>query len=225
MEKIAVAYWRFRRACRYEVGLIRQELDTATDDYYSETKWHGERVNKTDGEIEHEIGEEREAIREWENDKKNLRRMHQEGRSLEEIYDWEANWSWLADKVSDLLEEDFEEGIEPKELRESLNSKANWSDDRIWETHVRICDERIQHHRGRVVALRKEKEKNRLRLQVVKRLGNIPSKDELERLLRYEGAIERQFYKALNQLERAQRLRLGDNIPAPVEVDLNVNMG
>ena len=25
-EKIAVAYWRLRRACRYEVGLIRQKL-------------------------------------------------------------------------------------------------------------------------------------------------------------------------------------------------------
>ena len=34
----------------------------------------------------------------------------------------------------------------------------------------------------------------------------IPSRDELDRLLRYEGAIERQFYKALHQLERLQRL-------------------
>jgi hypothetical protein len=28
VEKIAVAYWRLRRAYRYEVGLIRKELDT-----------------------------------------------------------------------------------------------------------------------------------------------------------------------------------------------------
>jgi len=41
--------------------------------------------------------------------------------------------------------------------------------------------------------------------------------------LRYEGAIERQFYKALNQLERMQRLRAGDNVPPPVEVDVDVN--
>ncbi len=33
-EKIAVAYWRLRRAYRYEVGLIRDELDNATDDFY-----------------------------------------------------------------------------------------------------------------------------------------------------------------------------------------------
>jgi len=43
--------------------------------------------------------------------------------------------------------------------------------------------------------------------------------------LRYEGAIERQLYKALNQLERLQRLRLGDNVPAPVEVDVDINTG
>ena len=43
-------------------------------------------------------------------------------------------------------------------------------------------------------------------------LGNIPNKVELDRLLRYEGAIERQFYKALGELERLQRLRAGENV-------------
>ena len=59
---------------------------------------------------------------------------------------------------------------------------------------------------------------------MIKKLGSIPSKDELERLLRYEGTIERQLYKALNQLERLQRMRAGDEIPAPIELDLDVNM-
>jgi CRISPR/Cas system-associated endonuclease Cas1 len=67
--------------------------------------------------------------------------------------------------------------------------------------------------------------KNKLRLQVAKKLGNIPSRHELDRLLRYEGAIERQLYKALNQLERIQRLRAGDNVPPPLEVDVDVNTG
>ena len=42
-----------------------------------------------------------------------------------------------------------------------------------------------------MVPLEKQKQKNNLRLQVVKKLGNIPSKDELDRLLRKEGALER----------------------------------
>jgi hypothetical protein len=46
---------------------------------------------------------------------------------------------------------------------------------------------------------------------------------KIDRLLRYERAIERQLYKAINQLERQQRLRVGDNVPAPVAVDVDVN--
>jgi len=95
----------------------------------------------------------------------------------------------------------------------------------LGQTLIEICDERIVHHKEQIVSLEKQKVKNKLKLQVIKKLGNIPSRDELDRLLRYEGAIERQLYKALNQLERIQRLRLGDNVPAPVEVDVDVNTG
>jgi hypothetical protein len=38
--------------------------------------------------------------------------------------------------------------------------------------------------------------------------------------LRYEAALERQFYQALNQLERLQRRRQGETVPAPVSVEL-----
>jgi hypothetical protein len=227
LEKIAVAYWRFRRACRYEVGLIRQELDTATDDYYNKTNWLGKKTNKTEEEIELGIEEERESLEAWGKDKKDFVRMQKKGKSLEETYGWEDNWEWLEEKLIYLLEgsEDYDGYAGPKELKEFLNTHANWSDDAIWEALIGLCDEMAEPHRRQVVALEKEKEKNSLRLQVIKKLGNIPSRDELDRLLRYEGAMERQFYKALNQLERQQRLRLGDMIIAPVEVDLSVNTG
>ena len=80
-------------------------------------------------------------------------------------------------------------------------------------------------HENRIRDLEAEKERNRLRLQVVKRLGSIVPVQYLDRLLRYEGAIERQLYKALNQLERLQRLRAGDHVPPPLEVDVDVNSG
>jgi len=40
---------------------------------------------------------------------------------------------------------------------------------------------------------------------------------------KYEGSIERQFYKAIDQLERLQRIRAGDQVPAPVNIDLAVD--
>jgi len=44
VEKVAVAYRRLSRAYRYEVGLIRKELDTATDDFYSKTNYKDEKI-------------------------------------------------------------------------------------------------------------------------------------------------------------------------------------
>jgi len=81
----------------------------------------------------------------------------------------------------------------------------------------------VRPHEEEITRLEDQKQKNHLRLQVVRKLGTIPSKHELDRLLRYEGAIERQLYKALNQLERMQRLRAGDNVPPPVKLDVDVN--
>ena len=218
VEKIAVAYWRLRRAYKYEVGLIREELDTTTDDFYSRNS------NKTDEEIDQEIEKNKEAIESWMQDKRDFNKMHKKGKPLEDIYDWGENWEWLEQKY-DYLEpsRSYEDGFEPKALREFLNNEVNMSDDQIWQAHIELCDEKFNDHKREIADLEKQKQQNKLKLQVIKKLGNIPSKDELDRLLRYEGAIERQLYKALNQLERIQRLRAGDNVPAPVEVDVDIN--
>jgi hypothetical protein len=227
VEKMAVAYWRLRRANRYEVGLIRDELDTASEDYYGKTHFDGTKMHKTDEEIEKEILTEKEAIASWKKDKRDFTRMRKKGKPFEEIYDWEGNWDWLYDKISHLFPEDYDYGEDfgAKEIREFLNTDAGWDDDKIWQTHIDICDDGVPLHREKIAGLEKEKEKNQLRLQVIKCLGSIPSIHELNRLLRYEGAIERQFYKALNQLERLQRMRAGDNVPPPLEVDVEVSAG
>ncbi len=43
------------------------------------------------------------------------------------------------------------------------------------------------------------------------------------KLTRYETAIERQFYKAMHELERRQAARLGGSVPAPLAVDVDVS--
>jgi hypothetical protein len=48
----------------------------------------------------------------------------------------------------------------------------------------------------------------------------IPDRDALDRILRYETAIERNLGRALNRLERLQRRRKGEPIPPPVSVRL-----
>jgi hypothetical protein len=46
----------------------------------------------------------------------------------------------------------------------------------------------------------------------------IPNRDGLDKLLRYEAAIERDLSRALDRLERLQRRRKGEPVPPPVSV-------
>jgi hypothetical protein len=43
-----------------------------------------------------------------------------------------------------------------------------------------------------------------------------------QNLSRYETMIERQLYTAIHELERMQRTRRGENIPAPLAIDVNL---
>jgi len=47
--------------------------------------------------------------------------------------------------------------------------------------------------------------------------------ETLEKLQRYECALENKFYRAVNQLERLQRMRRGERIPAPTPLDSSVH--
>jgi hypothetical protein len=49
----------------------------------------------------------------------------------------------------------------------------------------------------------------------------LPSDAALDKILRYEAALERQLYRAMNQLERLQRRRQGENIPAPMTLEVS----
>jgi hypothetical protein len=49
----------------------------------------------------------------------------------------------------------------------------------------------------------------------------VPSQDVVERLLRYEAHLGREFDRTLNQLERLQRIRLGQPVPPSVRVELS----
>jgi len=47
----------------------------------------------------------------------------------------------------------------------------------------------------------------------------------IDRLVRYQTTINRQFFQAMNQLERLQRLRKGDNVPAPLTLEVSHDTG
>lgn len=49
---------------------------------------------------------------------------------------------------------------------------------------------------------------------------SLPPADATEKLLRYEAHLDRQLYRAMDQLERLQRQRRGENVPPPLHINL-----
>ncbi len=217
VEKIAVAYWRLRRAHRFEVGVIRDNLDNATDTYYEGS--YDKDPHKTDEQIDKEIREAEEVLQEWRSDKKLFLQMSKDGKDLQEIYSYEDNWKWLFDKITETLEEITYES--PADLRIALN-QAGWTDADIWQSHIEVCDDAIGQHIQEIQNLQKEKVKNKFGLQVRMHVSSIPAGFELDRLLKYEGSIEKQFYKALHELQRLQAARNHQPVPPPVAIDIDV---
>lgn len=63
--------------------------------------------------------------------------------------------------------------------------------------------------------------RDKLALDAEARSFSLPSADATDKLLRYEAHLDRQLYRAMDQLERLQRQRRGENVPPR----LNVNLG
>jgi hypothetical protein len=49
----------------------------------------------------------------------------------------------------------------------------------------------------------------------------LPSMEVLDKILRYETKLERQLFRAMAQLERLQRMRRGEEVPAPLSVEVS----
>ena len=51
-------------------------------------------------------------------------------------------------------------------------------------------------------------------------LFSLPPADATDKLLRYEAHLDRQLYRAMDQLERLQRRRKGENVLPPFTINL-----
>ena len=49
----------------------------------------------------------------------------------------------------------------------------------------------------------------------------MPSMEKMDKIMRYETMLQRQLHRDMNQLERLQRRWLGENIPAPLTMDVS----
>ncbi len=91
---------------------------------------------------------------------------------------------------------------------------------KIKTAQLRIIDEEIELLEGMKIEMEK---KEKLELEAERLALSLPDDKATTRTLRYETTIERQLYRALNQLERLQRARQGDAVPPPINIELSAN--
>jgi hypothetical protein len=63
--------------------------------------------------------------------------------------------------------------------------------------------------------------REKLALDAEARSFSLPQADATDKLLRYEAHLDRQLYRAMDELERLQRRRRGETVPPP----FNINVG
>ena len=64
-------------------------------------------------------------------------------------------------------------------------------------------------------------EREELAVDAECRALSLPSAEATNKLLRYASQADRQLYRAMDQLERLQRQRKGENVPPPLNVNLD----
>ena len=207
VEQIVVTLWRKRRVLRYELGCLRKQLDDCrtvedSDDEEGEFSSH---IPKT-------------ARQRLASARKRLAEHQQEKQYLQEDYDILSdgeveNW---ADSYFRLAERKGFDADDPIKVRDWLKEQG-LSEDQIRQEMIQAHEEVIQNIQAEIKALEPQAA---MELEREALLASLPEHQwQLDKIIRYEASLDRQLYKAINQLERLQRRRKGEDLPAPVVLD------
>ena len=104
----------------------------------------------------------------------------------------------------------------------STSAQASADAEELKESRRRTVLRFIEEKLAKYEELSGRSEEREDKEETAQQLANVlPSAAVLDKILRYENALERQLYRAMNQLERLQRRREGEEIPPPVTLQLS----
>jgi hypothetical protein len=146
--------------------------------------------------------------------------------------------SWERDR--DILEEVFGPSVTPEDEKanhlaqtEELANSENFVDqyrracagsresEQAVALDVKTFAEQIENMVVYLDGLRKEWiERNEIKRQQTRAAALIPKDEVADKLLRYQTTLERSIERTLTQLERLQRMRLGQPVPPPIKVQI-----
>lgn len=215
VERIAVCYWRLRRVLIAEGGEINLRKDV---------KWTRWWVGKVEGFVELRDGC-------YHPESKFLRTVH--GCEyviglLDELHGDVETQGELTEGALTYMKERLEDDGDTigalqiffamlSDNPEKLDPEA------LKAKHKRITLDFLDSRKAAVRAMMEaRKETEDWEESAKARAAYLPSEEAMERLSRYEAHLERQLYRALNQLERLQRQRHGEAVPPPLSVEVGV---
>jgi hypothetical protein len=103
----------------------------------------------------------------------------------------------------------------PDEIRERNGSPSPEKCKKYFLSEIKCEMERLVRYEMERTLI----ESSRMKLEALRR--SVPDSPRLDHLLRYAATLERTFDRTLNQLERAKRMRLGQPVLPPINVNVS----
>jgi hypothetical protein len=197
VERIAICYWKLKRAWRYENAV---NLAARRDFVRAELDYQEEYCKEKDKQEEALLVELQSAKKEIEDKGEVSPELKQ--RMFGMMPGFEALWSELEKRFQQLIQEPA-----IAKMARRLKSLGHSRD-----TYV-VTIATFLHE-----PLRQRREINVWETAIGRYA--IPDDEALDKILRYEAAVNRDLGRALDRLERLQRRRNGEMIPPPVSVRL-----
>lgn len=212
VDQIVTSHWRLRRALIAESGAIALSVD----------KGHRKRAKGTHPVLQ---------WMQWRAFGDPIYAMQNSSTGSAVLLDWVKETRAAVEQAGRLAEEAVQQLVtrfagQPNILTKSLEelrlklesepdtpeSAASKRDEALTFLDRKIND--LRWSRERCVENEEHEEESRQAAAV------LPSADALDKILRYETKLERQLFRAMAQLERVQRMRRGEAIPAPLSVEV-----
>jgi hypothetical protein len=215
VDRIVTAQWRLRRALMAETGEIVLSVDGGLR----------RRANREPLPLGIFMDKRRDAAEQMEKSTQGLDYLKAVLRSVREDVEREGE---LTEATCDQLLRRFIN--EPNYLtRDFLGYRERMAEDadvftaeELKENHQRAVMTYIERKLAEYEELSTRSEDRDDKEETAQQLANVlPSAAVLDKILRYENALERQLYRAMNQLERLQRRREGEEVPPPVTMQLS----
>jgi hypothetical protein len=244
VEKIAICWWRLGRAIRAENGELRKRLDTLSMD---RTLRHEDQVNLA---LLFSMGgmslfnAQNAAVAKVPTVDRNSALQTMDRHLREHSVGLVYLSSLLEVAKSDIVRDgDISETMREKIVlmfgsldplfalhcrnsgapKTKADGQPRASDaDKETKTNPALTLRSIDHQLKKLSALKAHAlEREKLSLDAEARSFSMPSEDASDKLLRYEAHFDRQLYRAMDELERLQRQRKGENVPPPLNVNLS----